>query len=331
MLAKARRKVQWLVNDALFALGWRKAGRLLAGPGRRLLVYHGICPTGQPYVNGRFLTVDRFESQVRFLREHAQLVSLDDYFSGNFDPQRFAVAITFDDGYRNNLRYALPVLEKYAAPAAFFLTSSADRGADWLWTDFLDVATLSGPEKLEIDGRVFYRKKWRHTRFYADAAGRKLAHWARYSPWTFVQALEKAFLEAGAWRNAEALADFWQLLTPEEVRVLAASPLATIGAHGHTHQDLAVLTHEEACRELQTCKAVLEKWTGREIRALAYPFGAYTRELLDFAEKIGYSQQLASDFRYPHDRSDARLRDRLTVNPFISDNNQLVAVRKGRY
>lgn len=154
--------------------------------------------------------------------------------------------------------------------------------------------------------------------YFVDAEGRTLADWARYSPWWFVQAMEAAFQGVGAWADAEDWATYWQLLTPTEIRQLAASPFASIGAHGHTHQDLAVLPHEAACLELQQCKGILEKIGGQPVRALAYPFGAYTRELLDFAETIGFSQQLAVDFLFQEDYMDPRLCERLGINPYIS-------------
>jgi peptidoglycan/xylan/chitin deacetylase (PgdA/CDA1 family) len=329
--AKIIRKVRLCSNDLLFNLGCWQTRNILSKPGQRILVYHGIDQKGEKALNGRHLSATRFEAQIRFLKEHTQIVSLDDYFAGCFDHQRFAVALTFDDGYQNNLHYALPVLEKYSAPATFFLTSSAGRGADWLWMDFLDVATRLAPANIHIDGRPFFKKRWRHTQYFEDVNGRKLVNWARYSPWKFVQAMEMAFQQVGAWDSAEDWAIYWKLLTPPEIREMAASPFIHIGAHSHTHQDLAYLSLEAACTELKQSKDILEKICGQPIKALAYPFGAYTRPLLDFAEQIGFSQQLAVDFLFPEDHTDPRLCERLVINPYISANNQWLAVKKGRY
>lgn len=331
MVQKIASKVQFFANDLLFSTGLRQAGAILSKPGRRILVYHGLDNKGDKTLNSRFISAAEFELQVRFLSQHVQIVPLDAYFSDKFDEQRFTIAITFDDGYQNNLRYALPVLERYATHATFFLTGAAGRGAAWLWMDFLDVATRLGPPKIYIDGRVFYKKQWRHTRYYTDAGGRKLVDWVRYTPWPFVQKMETAFMEAGAWAGAEALSEYWALLSPPEIRQLASSPHVAIGVHGHTHQDLAFLPHEEACMELRNCKEVLEKMCGHTVQSLAYPFGAYTRALLDAAEAMGFTQQLAMDFLFPEDRSDPRLRERLVINPYISAENQCLAIKNGRY
>lgn len=329
--AKIAQRVSLWSNDAFFALGWRQMRSVLSGPGQRILVYHGLDQRGETALNGRFLSAVRFEEQVRFLSENAQIVALSEYFSGNFDQNRFAVAITFDDGHRNNRQYAVPILDKYAAPATFFLTSAAGRGAEWLWMDFLDVATQQAPATIEVDGRRFTKKTWRHTRFFVDQEGRKLVDWARYSPWTFVQAMETALLNAGAWNGAEHWATYWQLLAPADIREMAANERFTMGAHGHTHQDLARLSPEEARFELASCQDFLEKTTGRPVSALAYPFGTYTRDLVESAAQMGFSQQLALDFLFPEDHTDHRLRERMCMNPFISDANQWLAVQKGRY
>lgn len=331
LLPKIARKMRLLAHDALFAAGLRQAGAILSKPGSRILAYHGLDSRGDKTLNGRFISASEFESQIRFLSQYARIVSLDDYYAQNLDAQAFNIVITFDDGYANNLHYALPVLEKYAAPATFFLTAAAARNEAWLWMDFLDVATRLAPATIEIDGRVFQKKRWRHRQYFVDAAGRTLADWARYSPWAFVKKMEAAFQHAGAWDGAEDWSEYWRLLTPPEIRQLAASPYASVGAHGHTHQDLAFLPHEAACAELRQCKAALEHLCGKPLHALAYPFGAYTRALLDYAADLGFRQQLAVDFLFAEDLADPRLRERLTINPYISANNQWLAVQNGRY
>jgi len=83
-------------------------------------------------VNPRFKPADRlivspitFERQMRFLKEHRyQVLPLEDIASLIREKKRIpakAIAITFDDGYKDNYTYAFPVLRKYNLPATLFV------------------------------------------------------------------------------------------------------------------------------------------------------------------------------------------------------------------
>ena len=81
----------------------------------------------------RGLSIDpaMFERYCRFFRRHFQVIPLRD-FVANLErraPLDRQLAITFDDGYRNNFDYAAPVLEKLGLPATFFVVSQ------WIGSD----------------------------------------------------------------------------------------------------------------------------------------------------------------------------------------------------
>jgi hypothetical protein len=64
---------------------------------------------------------------------------------------------------------------------------------------------------------------------------------------------------------------------------------------------------------------------------LAFPYGSYTKEVMNEAKNAGYLQLLATEFLFPNDAIDQTLRERLTINPFISNINQMHANITGNY
>ncbi len=75
------------------------------------------------------------------------------------------------------------------------------------------------------------------------------------------------------------------------------------------------------------CKRYLERIVGREIQALAFPYGTYTAGVVEAAKRTGFSQLLPLDIHYP----DPALRERVIVNPYVSITNALLNIIKRRY
>lgn len=105
----------------------------MQGPGLRqpvVLAYHGIghCdPSGDPH--NLMLSPEAFESQMRYLAEHCQVMSLNEVAEGKTARKR-AVALTFDDAYVGVLTHAAPILERLGFPATVFLPTGFLGGAN---------------------------------------------------------------------------------------------------------------------------------------------------------------------------------------------------------
>jgi peptidoglycan/xylan/chitin deacetylase (PgdA/CDA1 family) len=79
----------------------------------RFVTFHDLPPT----------FAGRFEANLCFLKEHANVVSLDDFFQGRLTTEKINVVITFDDGYKSWVSDAAPILIKLKLPATFFVAS----------------------------------------------------------------------------------------------------------------------------------------------------------------------------------------------------------------
>jgi peptidoglycan/xylan/chitin deacetylase (PgdA/CDA1 family) len=109
--------------------------RLKQKPLTRIVAFHDIWPD----------ELVSFKANLNLLRDHTNVVSLDDFFSSRLSIRKINVVITFDDGYRNWIDYAVPVLKQLGLPAAFFISSgfiglSTKDEADFIGKNLLDTA-----------------------------------------------------------------------------------------------------------------------------------------------------------------------------------------------
>lgn len=293
------------------------------------MVYHGLCQKDHTRFNPIFLTCKMFESHLQFYKKYFHVISLDDFLEQKFLPGRFNVCLTFDDGFANNFSCVLPLLEQYRLPATFFITGIREAGYDILWNDFLNMVTHYGPLTIAYKGSLYIKN--RSGRYVSQADGKALADLLRAGDFSAKEEMMKVFASLDGFRKSEKDAIYWQQMTEDQIRQLSLSPLITIGSHGYYHNDLARVARDQAREEMVLSKKYLEGIIGREVKALAFPYGSYTPEVVEDAKQAGYSQLLATELLLNVGGHDRTLAGRLTINPFIQVHSQMQAIIKGYY
>jgi peptidoglycan/xylan/chitin deacetylase (PgdA/CDA1 family) len=234
--------------------------------GRHLLVlgWHNVEGTPCfPSREGAGLT--GFRDQLDWLGRHMTVVPLTDALdrlrAGAPLPPR-SVAITFDDGYRDNLELAVPELERRGMPATFFLVPGLlDRRVEpWWETAAWAVANATSPAA-EVDGR----------RLGGGRAGLK--------------ALSDLLKRRDAAHREETLREAVGQLAPRpgpDLRELfldwdGAAELAErgfeIGSHSRDHVILAEETAEAQADDIIEARATLVERLGVPVPCIAYPNG----------------------------------------------------------
>ena len=238
-----------------------------------VLCYHQVLPdlnrlpANSPFL-GHAVSTNRFEEQIRFLSENYDVVSLDDIGKEVSEKSDgFVVAVTFDDGYKDNLTYALPILEKYNVPATIFVTTMYPEGDTWIWWmelwQTLEKRTSFWVESFENKKRWHFRNNEDRARCYSSLRSKllKLDHSDRVD---FMEEITGATSRPQYPNNT---------LTWDEIKSLDRHRLIDIGAHTHTHANLSVLSHDAAKEEMLLSKKRLEKELKCSIKHFAYPFG----------------------------------------------------------
>jgi peptidoglycan/xylan/chitin deacetylase (PgdA/CDA1 family) len=213
--------------------------------------------------------------------------------------------LTFDDGYRDTVEHALPVLRKHAAPFAVFVTTGFAEGAAPLWWRDLEDAVERGLPGAEA----------------SIASGSPEAVFeAIYGDLRPQAALQANIARIASKAGIDTLTRTRDLcLDWEALAALAADPLCTIGAHTLTHPLLGSLDAVEARREMAESKAILQAKLGRPVRHIAYPVGdplaAGEREFLR-AREVGFETGLTTrpGVIYPEHAAHLRALPRLSVN-----------------
>lgn len=234
----------------------------------------------------------QFAEQVELLARYFNLIGIDEllrYFEGGTLPANPAM-ITFDDGYRECIDVALPILERNGARAVFFIATHyvGDRRIYW-WdhitylvkTSTRPRLTLSYPRPtaIELDDpelaarTLFQIVKNNYgldlDRFTSELAG-------------------AAGVELDAARERE-LAD-QLVMTWDQVRELRDAGM-DVQSHTHSHRVLQTLSRADQLDELARSREILESELGEPIRAVAYPVGrsiAHDPQLRAAINRAGY-------------------------------------------
>ncbi len=263
------------------------AGRFRAGSAFPILVFHRVNDDGDPFFPS--LPTSVFAARMEHIVRHYVVLPLDELvvrLAGGCVPSN-ALALTFDDGYRDTLSHAAPILARHGLPATVFLATGYIGTREMPWYDVLagaiktgrrDYVNLPGaralplgsePERLRALGAAL-----RHLKSLADTDRRRAV------------ARMVADLEGDDVAGQKRV-----MLTWDEVGALRGLGFS-IGAHTVTHPIMARTTPEEAWEEIHGSKTAIERRLGVQVTGFAYPNGApedYDEASVHFVKQAGFA------------------------------------------
>jgi peptidoglycan/xylan/chitin deacetylase (PgdA/CDA1 family) len=184
--------------------------------------------------------------------------------------RRFA-CFTFDDGYRDNRDFALPVMREFDAPFTVYVASDFAQGVGNLWWIALEMV-IAKASHIEASINGVATRLDTSTLAAKHAAFERLHDWLRGLPGRDDLAREiKALCGRYGIDHAAICREF--CMSWDELKPFAAEPLVGIGAHTVTHCNLAQQPDEIASQEMATSRARIESAIQRPVLHFAYPYG----------------------------------------------------------
>jgi peptidoglycan/xylan/chitin deacetylase (PgdA/CDA1 family) len=230
------------------------------------------------------ISVPLFEYSLNWLQlEGWSIVSLDECLQklARDDRSRRYAVLTFDDGYRDNVSVALPILERHNAPFMMYVpTGALTRSMESWWLGLRRLFLSRDKVKIDALGRQFHCSDFRSKRSAFD----EVVRWV-HQDYRRAALLTPTFKQNGI--SLTALNDAY-FLDERELSTLARHPLASIGSHTTSHAALTTLDRTLARAELADNRSYLENLLQMPVRHIAYPYGACSVREEHLANEVGF-------------------------------------------
>lgn len=289
-----------LTKRALLGSGGLSLAARLKPPAALILMYHSVRANpaeDQAWVApGITHSTKVFASHMELVARQFNPVSLDQillFLEGRMKLPRRPVAVTFDDGYLDNVQEAAPVLQRFAIPAAFYLATSVIGELEVPWFCRVRHAFLTARASSWQSSEL----TWDLTTAVSRDAAMQVAYdacatLAGESQRRTVDRIEQE-LQAECSRPARRLMMNWG----EAKTLHRASHI--VGSHTMTHPNLAHLLDEKLLRaELMESKRQIEAHLDAPVVHFSYPHPALTpqwnQQTLEATRHAGYTSAITT-------------------------------------
>jgi peptidoglycan/xylan/chitin deacetylase (PgdA/CDA1 family) len=256
-----------------------------------ILILHRVNDDSDPFMPS--LPTAVFAARMAHIARHYRVLSVEELVARLQDGRvpRNALAITFDDGYRDNLTHAAPILKRLGLPATVFLVTGHIDTPHALWFDRLAMAfkTATARRMALGDGHLLSLGTVNER---LGALDTSLAYLKRLPDDERSASVER--LIAALRPNPEHPKRL--MLSWDEVDALRGLGFS-IGAHTVTHPILSRLSADRAWKEIHGSKAAIEKALGDPVRAFAYPNGGpddYNKTVTRLVQEAGFACALTT-------------------------------------
>lgn len=239
------------------------------------------------------VTPDFFDEMCAWLKaSQFDIIGMDEVPDrlANADKSKPFLALTFDDGYLDNLELALPILEKHNLPFTIYSSSGLSKGTSALWWQGIEWA-LENTDNCAFDFGAGLQELPTQTAAQKQAVFDRIMH---YVTNTLCEDEQRQAVKELCKRyevNLEERSSS-MMMSDAQIAQISKHDLCTIGAHSVGHYSLGRLPIERVKQEIAQDVQALQEIIGYQPRHFAYPYGnpiAATVREFELAQQMGFS------------------------------------------
>ena len=303
-----------------------------------IIAYHRILPKEklkdmiiQP---GMYVEKETFKKHIQFLKKNYRILSFPEYLQSTKNrllrsDERYCI-ITFDDGWRDNHKYAFPILKKYSVPAMIFLPVSFIGTNKWFLED--RIAYILG--KCKDQKKVFNASLSKEFRFLVK----------KFFDSSFIEKKREVFDKIIKYIKrlrqkdrlliVDKMQELCDVILPEkqlflswdEVKEMSENGII-FGSHGMNHKILTEIPSDEIEHEVKESHLALLNKNINYFPIFCYPGGYYNKEIIKIVSKSGYKMAVTTRFGYSKIYKETYFKmPRILVHQDISSNNYLFSL-----
>jgi peptidoglycan/xylan/chitin deacetylase (PgdA/CDA1 family) len=279
--------------------------RRYSGNDRMIIFLHGVTSSKNHQINGRHMDAGQFEKFLIYLKTNFEILPVEELCKqkGTGKPvSRKKIALSFDDGFHNNVDVALPLLVKHGIPATFFVSSACLHDPHYIHPpDLIDLlkagltkneVTING-EKFQISGDELVRTN----------DGKTLLEYVNNLSFDELRSTMAAIKSTYGYDRLtqDVDAEYYRLVSGDDLRAIDSNGLISIGSHSHYHVAMNVLSEAEIKEQLELSRTQLQQCSTRPVRSFAFPYGYFRQGDVDAAINHGFEYIFAAGSVAPGD------------------------------
>jgi len=255
-------------------------------------LFHRVSPERDPLWDP--MNTELFEKCIKYISKKFKVVLAEElYLQGKIDSKVKYATIMFDDGYKDNFEYALPILEKHNCKASFYVVTDCINENTPTWTYIIDYLFHHTKQVIKIDNQILKNLEAFHD---ADLSTKELRI-------KFIKKL-KPELKKTDHKIRNRVIEYFQkvyndvqipkmMMNWDDLKIMMNKG-HYIGSHTVTHPALSTISSIEVLKyELGASKNEIAEKLGHESLTISYPVGSHNDQVMEISQKLGYKIGLA--------------------------------------